>query len=287
MKNFVSLALAVLCLMPLAMADYSVTITPEKPIFHANEVIALDLGCQTSGTDELWDTYLYFRDSRNVPIYIGVEGNSSVPVALGMFPPQLQLAVANWQNNETVKIVVELCQYQTTKVLASAHATIEVNAVAAATLATGEAQLLLIQEVSEVSPIRSYTDYKQFASQWKAELMGQYNGTTIGASGCAMTSAGNIIGWNPSDLNSHLKDNGGYSGNLLIWGKVPNVSYKGSGSISDSLFASYHVIADVGGHFVLLTGVSTPGKYYSHDPGKSSNPVYATSQIYSVRLYYK
>ncbi|HOH75429.1 MAG TPA: hypothetical protein PKW38_06620, partial [Paludibacteraceae bacterium] len=58
-------------------------------------------------------------------------------------------------------------------------------------------------------------------------------------------------------------------------------------TIKDGLFKNYHVIANLGGHFVLLTGVKSSGQYYSHDPGKSRNPVYSKSQIKKVVLYKK
>jgi len=205
-----------------------------------------------------------------------------------MLPAELTLKPTFWKQREAVVLHVYACAPNTQNVIATACTKFGINP----PYETPQyplpmtAQLRLVQQLSPESS-RGYTDYKQFNSSWKSTTMGASNGTTIGASGCAITSVGNIRGVTPVTINSELQQDGGYSGNSLYWGKVRGLSFKGNSSISDSLFSSYHVVADVGGHWVLLTGVSSPGSYSSHDPGKSYNPTYSSSQIYSVRLYYK
>lgn len=270
--------------------DVSVSLSAEKNSYNAQQVISIQSNLQMDRSDEqVWDTYLYYVDSRNTPIYITTGGNSLQPKALGMLSPTIQLQAANWSKDDKVTVHVCLCEYGTEKVFSKSQVEFEVKAgkVEQQAMPRG-AELRLVQETHHINSRslgQRYSDYKQFDSRWKYEKMG--SSTTIGKSGCAMTSAGNIIGWNPHDLNNHLMSKGGYSGNLIIWSSVPYVSYAGQGSISDSLFSSYHVVGYVGGHFVLLTGAAGGGKYYSHDPGKSSNPVYSSSQIYSVRKFRK
>jgi hypothetical protein len=239
--------------------------------------------------DQVWDTYVYYVDSRQTPIYVTMDGNYLQPKPLGMLSPQIRLRPENWRQNENVEIVVALTKPNSTEVIGQSKTTATIagqTQIEKSALPTS-GKLVLVQEVEKQTTrsVRSYTDYKQFDSRWKYNRMGQSNGTSIGKSGCAMSAAGNVVGMRPDTLNRTLQSNGGYSGNLLIWSKVPGTRYHGSGSISSGLFGSYHVIANVGGHFVLLTGYAGSGRFYSHDPGKSSNPVYRTSQIYSVRLY--
>lgn len=262
-------------------------LVPTKKQFRADEVVTLQVKFEVRSS-EVWDTYLYFTDSRGTPIYVTTDGNSLQPMPLGMLPPQIQLRPTAWSKEENVRLHVALCLSETQDVFTSTHTTIKIVGTSGANngqLPAG-AQLLLVQDVDN-TPRDRYSDYKQFDSRWKSEKMGQYDGTTIGSSGCAISSVGNLRGVTPSTMNSELKSDGGYSGNAIIWSKARDLSYKGSGSISDSLFDDYHVIADVGGHFVVLTGVAGSGQYYSKDPGKSSNPIYSKDQVYSVRLYYR
>lgn len=283
-----TLCLLLLCLaVSFVSADFSLNIKADKPYYQPGETVTLKVNFQPKADIEVWDTYLFFVDSRQNATYIIVTENTLTPTPLGMLSPEISLKPTNWRKDEVVRFFLCLCKANTEEVLATASTSVKIagNPSLQIPRLPVAPQLLMVQEICN-EPTDRYTDYKQFDSKWKNELLNQ-GPKTIGQIGCAMTSAGNIIGWNPSDLNKHLKGNGGYSGNLLIWGKIPNVSFYGSGSISDSLFGSYHVIGDVGGHWVLLTGTAGSGKYNSKDPGKSSNPVYSSSQIYSVRLYKK
>jgi hypothetical protein len=281
--------LFLVCMMVFASANFDLTMKAEKPVYTADETIVLTTSYKEQAEDAVWGTYLFFMDGGRSPKYIVVgEENKLAPEALGMLPEKISLKTKNWRGMEEVRFFLCLCEEGTEKVLATASARVKIVAKPAphhkGLPVAG--QLLLVQEVAsaEESAVRGYTDYKQFDSRWKNDPLGT---STIGAIGCAMTSAGNIISCTPRDLNNYLKSHGGYSGNLIIWSAVPGISYYGSGSISDGLFGSYHVIGCLGGHFILLTGVKSSGQYYSHDPGKSSNPVYSASQIKSVRLYRK
>ncbi len=286
MKILPIVLLSLLCSFAFA---YDVSLTASQNQFSSDAKITVNIETNIDfNEDTVWDTYLIFQDSRKTPVYISVDGNSLNPTPLGMLPPSFTLQPKNWSNNETVHLQLILCHYQTKEAFAQAELTLNISGngeVHSQTIPVSP-QLDLVQEVATESTDR-YTDYKQFDSRWKSVKMGQYGGTSIGKSGCAMSAAGNIIGWTPKSLNSRLQSNGGYSGNLLIWTKVPGLSYKGNGQLDSSLFSRYHVIASLGGHFVLLTGSNGKGSYYSKDPGKSSNPIYTPSQVRSVRLYYK
>ena len=276
----------IICLvvLPVSISADIVNLAPAQREYAAGETIVLKTNLDFEKVSEkVWDTYLIFRDMRKAPVYITVGKNQMTPAPLGMLPPEIKLRPMDWSQEAPVKISIQLCEPNTEKVFATSETTIVIRPQAKKALSLASQKLQLVQETSD-KVHRSYSNYKQFDSRWKYNKMGQHNGTTIGRSGCAMVSAGNIYRIDPATLNRKLQGNGGYSGNLLKWNYVSS-SYYGSGSISDSLFGSYHVIANVGGHFVLLTGKKSSGYYYSHDPGKSSNPVYSRSQCYSVRLY--
>lgn len=286
MKQSVVLLSVLLILSFVWATPSSLNITTDNSVRSANKVV-INVDYKAEHEDDVWDTYLYFQDSRKTPVYVTVDGNSLDPQPLGMLPPTLELEASHWSQNETVEVHVVLCEYGTDKVLLHASTVVEVAATQEARSALPRApKLSLNQETQTQSESRWYSDYKQFDSRWKYDRMGASGGTTIGKSGCAMSAAANIIRTTPQSLNNTLRSNGGYSGNYIIWSKVPGTSYYGSSSMSSSLFGSYHVIANVGGHFVLLTGASGSG-FSSHDPGKSSNPVYSFSQIRDVRLYRK
>ena len=281
--------LFLVCMMVFASANFDLTMKAEKPVYTADETIVLTTSYKEQAEDAVWDTYLFFMDGGRSPKYIVVgEENKLAPEALGMLPEKISLKATNWRAMEEVRFFLCLCEEGTEKVLATASARVKIVAKPAphhkGLPVAG--QLLLIQEVAsaEESAVRGYTDYKQWDSRWKNDIMGT---KTIGQVGCAMTSCANIICWTPRDLNNYLRSNGGYTGNCIYWGKVPGISFVSFGSISDGLFNNYHVIGEVGGHYVLLTGIKSSGQYYSHDPGKNYNPVFSSGQIYSVVLYRK
>ncbi|WP_372368433.1 hypothetical protein [Candidatus Uabimicrobium sp. HlEnr_7] len=246
-----------------------------------NGNIAIEVKLPESLDGKVWDTYMYYTIDNN-RYYITLNGNSTERQVLGMLPQQIELSAQNWAS-KTLRVTVEIYKSNSNDLLATSQC--ESAILSRKNIANENPQIQFVQKFSDEKS-RWYTNYKQFDSKWKYDKMGQYGGTTIGKDGCAMSSAANIINWTPRDLNSRLKGNGGYQNNLIIWTKVPYLSYAGKKSLSSSLFSSYHVIAYVGGHFVLLTGAKSGG-YGSHDPGKSSNPVYSPGQIYSTRCYSK
>ena len=117
---------------------------------------------------------------------------------------------------------------------------------------------------------RSSPLYKQCDDRWRNNKLG--SSSTICAVGCLMSSvasgmagAGKTINGQtvtPSVLNSFLLSNGGYSGNLYVWGTVERfgLRYEGQttdkGTLRTNICANKMVILNVknGGHWVLATG---------------------------------
>ncbi|ARU61906.1 hypothetical protein CBW65_13340 [Tumebacillus avium] len=150
--------------------------------------------------------------------------------------------------------------------------------------------------------------FKQYSSPWGDDLMG--GGDTMSESGCTVTSVAMALrhkgilvsgaSADPGNLNSWLKSNGGYSGNLLVWGAVPKLSsrisfqgrYYGGTSVAASTLRSYldagnkAVIAQVrsGSHWVLLTGHNGGTTFYVNDPGYSTTS-YSYSSITGYGIY--
>jgi hypothetical protein len=275
--------LFLVCMMVFASADMALTMKAEKPVYSADETIVLTTSFKAPEENAVWDTYLFFMDWSRSPKYIVVgKENKLAPETLGMLPEKIELKATNWRSIEEVRFFLCLCEEGTEKILATASARVKIVAKPAphhkGLPVAG--QLLLIQEVASAqeSAVRGYTDYKQFDPRWK---------DVLGKNGSAITSIANMICKTPLEVINYLKNNGDYNENYIYWGKVPGVSFVSFGSISDRLFNSYHVIGYVGGHYVLLTGIKSPGQYYSHDPQKNENPIYSSSQIYSVVLYRK
>jgi hypothetical protein len=148
----------------------------------------------------------------------------------------------------------------------------------------------------------SAVTYRQCDGRWGSNALAG-GSKTICQIGCAMTSLSMILAdngiqaggsvVNPGSLNTWLKSNGGYSGNLLIWGatdKLGKCKYEGkkySGSDYKSCKAcGKYVILNVhnGGHWVFMEGLSGD-KYTSRDPGNSSDPLYPISDIREAAVY--
>ncbi|WP_157729582.1 C39 family peptidase [Tumebacillus algifaecis] len=147
--------------------------------------------------------------------------------------------------------------------------------------------------------------FRQYDAAWGSNLMG--GGDTLTQSGCTVTSVAMALkhkgitvsgsAADPGKLNTWLKANGGYSGNLLVWGAVPKLSskisfqgrYTGGTSVTAANLRSYldagnkAVIAQVrsGSHWVLLTGHNGGTTFYANDPGYST-----TSYTYSTMTGY-
>src|SRR3990167_983804 len=117
--------------------------------------------------------------------------------------------------------------------------------------------------------------YKQCDSRWGNDGLG--SSSTICKVGCLMSSVSSAMaGWgknvngqtpNPQNLNAWLKSNGGYQGNLFMWGAVAKfgLTYEGQPSdltsIKNAVCTNKIVILNVnqGGHWVLATSVNDSG----------------------------
>ena len=117
------------------------------------------------------------------------------------------------------------------------------------------------------SQARGYPDNKQCNGAWSGQGLG--SSTTICASGCLVCSVASALaglgkkinGAAPTcaTLNNFLKSNGGYSGNLFVWGAVSSFGlvYEGQptdkNAIKAAICANKIVILNVnaGGHWVL------------------------------------
>jgi hypothetical protein len=135
--------------------------------------------------------------------------------------------------------------------------------------------------------------FKQYSAPWGDDLMG--GGDTLAESGCLVTSVAMALrhkgitvsgaAADPGNFNTWLKNNGGYSGNLLVWGAVPKLSsrisfqgrYTSGSSLSAATLRSYldagnkAILANVrsGSHWVLLTNHNGGTVFNVNDPGYS------------------
>ncbi|ASS76185.1 hypothetical protein CIG75_15380 [Tumebacillus algifaecis] len=134
--------------------------------------------------------------------------------------------------------------------------------------------------------------FKQSNSTWGSDLMG--GGDTLSKSGCTVSSVAMALkhkgitvsgsAADPGKLNTWLKANSGYSGNLLVWGSVANLNsskisftgrYTSGSSLSAATLRSYldagnkAIIANVrsGAHWVLLTDHNGGTVFNVNDPG--------------------
>lgn len=96
---------------------------------------------------------------------------------------------------------------------------------------------------------------------------------------------------NPKTLNAFLLANGGYYGNLFVWGAVSRfgLTYLGQPSnkqeIKNYVCQNYVVILNVnnGGHWVLATGVNGD-TFTVNDPG-FSRTTYSASEVGVAGVY--
>ena len=140
---------------------------------------------------------------------------------------------------------------------------------------------------------RSSPVYKQCDSRWGSNRLGA--DSTICAVGCLMCSVssgmaglGKTINGQtvtPAVLNSFLLSNGGYYGNLYVWGTVERFGLRYEGQTSDqnvlrnNVCANKMVILNVnnGGHWVLATGYDG-SNWNVNDSGANRN-VYAAGEV--------
>ena len=142
--------------------------------------------------------------------------------------------------------------------------------------------------------------YKQCDSKWGSDVLG--SSSTICKVGCLMSSLSSALaGWgkgikgetpNPKNLNTFLKSNGGYQGNLFVWGVVEapfSLVYEGQPAdrtaIKNAICANKIVILNVnnGGHWVLATSANDNG-YGVNDSGYSKD-FYSNSEVVRAGVY--
>ena|SRR3990167_913169 len=141
--------------------------------------------------------------------------------------------------------------------------------------------------------------YKQCDSRWGSDVLG--SSSTICKVGCLMSSVSSgMAGWGkaingqtatPKNLNAFLKSNGGYQGNLFIWGAVAKfgLTYEGQPSdktaIKNAICANKIVILNVnqGGHWVLATGANDSG-FTVNDSGYTKTS-YTNSEVVRAGVF--
>lgn len=138
--------------------------------------------------------------------------------------------------------------------------------------------------------------WKQYDLKWGNEVMGT---KTMKQVGCLVTSVSILLkmtgltntNFNPSVLNTHLKNNGGYSGNEFVWastnGYVSGWKYVGAGDLSGTndtkmsklknlIQNGYYVVVCVknGGHWVAVSGSNDTDIAIS-DPGSNDTGLFS------------
>jgi len=143
--------------------------------------------------------------------------------------------------------------------------------------------------------------YSQVDSRWKNQILG-FGPSTIGSAGCLLTSVSSMIAGNnvnvdgalpnPSTMNNWLKKNGGFSGDLFVWGSISKLGFAFEGKVSNivDIIKNYntpgkYVILNVnqGRHYVLATGRTNDG-FNVMDPGYSKT-FYKNNEIVSASIY--
>jgi hypothetical protein len=142
-----------------------------------------------------------------------------------------------------------------------------------------------------------FTWYSQGDDRWDGDRLGN-SGTTIGRSGCVLSCLSMLLNGEASNpritpalLNSWLKRNGGFAGNLMKWQVPGEIDGSGSGMelvsqinkvndwdyLSGELAKGNKVIVRVSGkrsHWVLVVNRDGPancaGSYKINDPATSS-----------------
>ncbi|KAF0973387.1 hypothetical protein FDP41_008091 [Naegleria fowleri] len=134
----------------------------------------------------------------------------------------------------------------------------------------------------------NYPLFKQCDGRWGSDRLGS---STVCAIGCLMTSVTSALNgrgkssMNPGQMNSWLKSNGGYYGDLFVWGSVSRFGFSYLGQTQDKatirnwLCSGKVVILNVrnGGHWVLAKSYSN-GVYEVNDSGFSVSS-YTESQV--------
>lgn len=147
---------------------------------------------------------------------------------------------------------------------------------------------------------RNYPLFKQCDGKWGGNALGSSSVCKIGCLMSSVSMALNGLGKsingqspNPGTLNSFLKSNGGYQGNLFIWGSVARFGLRYQGQPTNKAEIKKHVCANNvvilnvkgGGHWVLATGVSADGNtFYVNDPGASKS-TYSAGEVVRAGIF--
>lgn len=147
----------------------------------------------------------------------------------------------------------------------------------------------LVRNNNAICRQRNYPLYKQCDGRWGSDKLG--SSSTICKVGCLITSVAmamnglgkQINGQNvtPKNFNQFLMNNGGYSGNLFIWGSVTRfgLRYLGQPTSIETIknhICNNQIVAlniDRGGHWVLANGVNNDGSISILDPGPNRSSV--------------
>ena len=140
-----------------------------------------------------------------------------------------------------------------------------------------------------------FPTYKQCEQSWSNDILGS-GPDTICKVGCAMSSvAMGLTGcghsYNPGTLTTWLIQNGGYSGELIIWSAVNKIGlnyegkFSGNSTLSEKICANKVVILNVrnGGHWVLARG-ATNNEFLVNDPGYPVSS-YKPSEVREAAVY--
>ena len=157
-------------------------------------------------------------------------------------------------------------------------------------------------EVKHCPTRQSNTVFAQCDSQWGQDRMS--GGKTLCAVGCLMSSVAASLNshgitvyghtTNPHWFNEYLVQEGGYQGNLFIWGSVArwNYDYRGQFSNTEAIKADvcnpkHQVILNVhnGGHWVWAVGVD--GDYFlTNDSAGGKLNRYHVSEVGVSAVYW-
>lgn len=135
----------------------------------------------------------------------------------------------------------------------------------------------------------NYPLFKQCDSRWGGDRLG--SSSTICQVGCLMNSVCSALNgrgkssMNPGQLNQYLLKNGGYYGNLFVWGAVSRLGFNYLGQTTDKqaiinwVCQGKVVILNVrnGGHWVLAKSYSN-GVFEVNDSGFSVSS-YTSAQV--------
>eukprot|EP01016_Furgasonia_blochmanni_P036003 TRINITY_DN4052_c0_g2_i3.p2 TRINITY_DN4052_c0_g2~~TRINITY_DN4052_c0_g2_i3.p2 ORF type:complete len:190 (-),score=78.75 TRINITY_DN4052_c0_g2_i3:146-715(-) len=142
--------------------------------------------------------------------------------------------------------------------------------------------------------------YSQCDPKWADDSLGS---RSICAIGCLMSSVAMALTTfnrpcgatpcTPKALNSWLRNNGGFSGNLFVWGSIAKLglNFEGwdtaRGNMKAAFKAGKIVILNVNGgrHWVLMIG-EVPGGFKINDPGYNKN-VYADNEVVDSGIFKK